>query len=87
MKARILARRNLAAALREERQWSISVNYANLPVVAVLFLLATTAVDGSVVRKGIVGTEGIHPLDIMALFISLVHLFLVGRVRRAKSKF
>jgi hypothetical protein len=65
-KARILSRHEEAA------EWVISVNYTNLPVVAVIFLLAIRAIHGETVRKGIVGGEGIHPFDIMALFICLV---------------
>ncbi len=64
---------------RHTDRWSMHVDYSNLPVAAVLFLLSTTAIDGNAVRKGIVGDEGIHPLDIMALFISLVCPNLLSR--------
>ena len=37
-----------------------------------LFLWVTTAINDKVIRAGIVGSEGIRPLDIMVLFISLV---------------
>ncbi|EPT02440.1 hypothetical protein FOMPIDRAFT_1029292 [Fomitopsis schrenkii] len=45
-----------------------------LPLISVLVLLATGAIDGAVIRDGIVGANGVQPLDIMALFISLAYL-------------
>jgi hypothetical protein len=41
-------------------------------MIAVLLLLATKAINGTVLRHGILGTDGIQPINIMALFISLV---------------
>ena len=41
-------------------------------MIAVLLLLATKAINGAVLRHGILGTDGIQPINIMALFISLV---------------
>jgi hypothetical protein len=41
-------------------------------MIAVLFLLATKAINGAVLKHGILGTDGIQPINIMALFISLV---------------
>ena len=43
-------------------------------MIAVLLLLATKAINGTVLRYGILGTDGIQPINIMALFISLVRL-------------
>jgi hypothetical protein len=48
------------------------VNFLTGPVFAVLLLLATGAIDGAVLKYGILGTNGVQPLSIMALFISLV---------------
>lgn len=42
------------------------------PVIGVLILLASTCIPGSVVRDGIVGSEGVRPYDIMTLFLSFV---------------
>jgi hypothetical protein len=42
------------------------------PVIGVLVLLASTCIPGSVVRDGIVGSEGVRPYDIMTLFLSFV---------------
>jgi hypothetical protein len=41
-------------------------------MIAVLLLLATKAINGTVLRHGILGADGIQPINIMALFISLV---------------
>ncbi len=41
-------------------------------MIAVLLLLATKAINGIVLRRGILGADGIQPINIMALFISLV---------------
>lgn len=38
----------------------------------VVLLLATTTIDGSVLKHGIVGEEGVRPYDVLVLFISLV---------------
>ncbi|GAA5825181.1 hypothetical protein JCM11251_006132 [Rhodosporidiobolus azoricus] len=44
------------------------------PVAGCVFLLMTTAIDGSVVRAGIVGSEGVRPYDVLVLFISLAYI-------------
>ncbi|KAH8118958.1 hypothetical protein DFH11DRAFT_1562144 [Phellopilus nigrolimitatus] len=48
------------------------INFQTAPLIAVLLLLATRVLDGTDVRQGIVGTNGIEPIAIMALFMSLV---------------
>ena len=48
------------------------MNYITVPLFAVLLLLATRSIDGTVIKRGIVGADGVKPLNIMALFISLV---------------
>lgn len=50
----------------------ITIGFQTAPLVAVLLLLATGVLHGKEIREGITGTSGIEPLDIMALFISLV---------------
>ncbi|KLO09876.1 hypothetical protein SCHPADRAFT_916557 [Schizopora paradoxa] len=43
-------------------------------MIIVFFLWALTAIHASTIRKGIVGSNGVEPLNIMALFISLAYL-------------
>ena len=54
------------------RKTHLHLNFITVPLISVLLLLATGAIDRSVVRDGVVGANGVQPLDIMALFISLV---------------
>ena len=54
------------------RRQYLYINYLSMPMIAVLLLLATKAIDGTVLRHGILGSDGIEPINIMALFISLV---------------
>lgn len=48
------------------------VNFITVPLISVLVLLACGAIDGTTVRRGIIGADGVQPINIMALFISLV---------------
>ena len=50
----------------------LPLNFITVPLISVLILLACGAFDGQTVRDGVVGTGGVRPLNIMALFISLV---------------
>lgn len=54
------------------RRRHVVLNYITVPLFSVLLLLATKAIDGPIVKRGIVGDDGIQPLNILALFISLV---------------
>lgn len=54
------------------RRWFIPINYVSGPVSGVLLLWAAQCIGWSVIRDGVIGSDGIKPLDIMALFISLV---------------
>ncbi|KAH9042799.1 hypothetical protein EDB85DRAFT_1917085 [Lactarius pseudohatsudake] len=56
------------------RRRYLYVNYLSVPTIAVLLLLATKAIDATVLRHGIIGADGIQPINIMALFISLAYL-------------
>jgi len=56
------------------RKTYLHLNFITVPLISVLILLATHAIDRTVVRDGIVGANGVKPLDIMALFISLAYL-------------
>ncbi|WVF72484.1 hypothetical protein IAT40_007299 [Kwoniella sp. CBS 6097] len=44
------------------------------PVIGVLLLLASTCIPPSVVRRGIVGSAGVRPYDIMTLFICFAYI-------------
>ncbi|THH03904.1 hypothetical protein EW145_g5915 [Phellinidium pouzarii] len=52
----------------------VPLNFQTAPPIAVLLLLATRVLSGSDVRQGIVGTNGVKPISIMALFLSLAYL-------------
>ncbi|KAI0087338.1 hypothetical protein BDY19DRAFT_246583 [Irpex rosettiformis] len=53
---------------------SVTIGFQTVPLISVLLLLATGVLHGKEIREGISGTNGIQPLDIMALFISLAYL-------------
>ena len=50
----------------------VHLNFVTVPLISVLLLLAAGVFDGKTIRDGVVGTDGIKPINIMALFISLV---------------
>ena len=54
------------------RRQYLPVNFLSAPIMAVLLLLATQAINSGVLRRGILGSDGVQPINIMALFISLV---------------
>ncbi|KAF8271028.1 hypothetical protein EI94DRAFT_1770556 [Lactarius quietus] len=56
------------------RRQYLYVNFLSAPMIAVLLLLATKAINGAVLRHGILGTDGIQPINIMTLFISLAYI-------------
>jgi hypothetical protein len=56
-------------------RWHISLSLETAPFIGVILLLATTTIDGSVIRLGIAGEDGIRPYDVLALFIILVREF------------
>ena len=56
------------------RRMYFKLGLETAPVIGVLILLASTCIPGSVVRDGIVGSEGVRPYDIMTLFLSFVSL-------------
>lgn len=60
---------------RPSRRHHVHLNFITVPLVAVLILLASRAIDGTVLKRGIVGADGVKPINIMALFISLVSIF------------
>ncbi|KAH9888414.1 hypothetical protein C8Q73DRAFT_710090 [Cubamyces lactineus] len=52
----------------------VRLDFITVPLASVLLLLAAGVFDGQTVRDGVLGTEGVKPLDIMALFISLAYI-------------
>lgn len=50
----------------------IPVDFVTVPPTIVLLLLAMGVLSPSDMRSGIVGSGGVHPISIMALFLSLV---------------
>jgi hypothetical protein len=54
------------------RRQYVSVNFLSGPMISVLLLLAVKAINGTVLKRGIIGADGVEPISIMALFISLV---------------
>jgi hypothetical protein len=68
----LVGARIIAPTNKHPKQRHIRLNLITVPLFSVLLLLAAGVIDGTILRKGIVGADGIKPLDIMALFISLV---------------
>ncbi|ORY32076.1 hypothetical protein BCR39DRAFT_58188 [Naematelia encephala] len=60
----------------ESDHWRFPLDLRTIPVIGVLLLLASTCIPGSVVRDGIVGTDGVRPYDILTLFISFAYISL-----------
>lgn len=50
----------------------VQLDFRTVPLISVLFLLACRAISLTDVRRGILGADGVKPIDIMSLFISLV---------------
>ncbi|PVG04256.1 hypothetical protein CPB86DRAFT_771660 [Serendipita vermifera] len=50
------------------------LDFHTAPVIAVLLLLAAGCIHGPEVKRGIVGADGVEPLNVMALFISLAYM-------------
>ncbi|KLU91248.1 hypothetical protein MAPG_09769 [Magnaporthiopsis poae ATCC 64411] len=53
---------------------SFRMNYLTAPIIADLFLLAIMAIGRQEVADGIIGTNHIHPYDIMLFFLSLAYI-------------
>jgi hypothetical protein len=54
------------------RRQYLLVNFLSGLMVSVVLLLAVKAINGTVLKRGIIGADGVKPISIMALFISLV---------------
>ncbi|KAK6705389.1 hypothetical protein SNK05_009287 [Fusarium graminearum] len=55
-------------------RFNFPVNFITAPLIADLFLLAISAIGRKEVHDGTVGANHIHPLDIMAFFITLAYI-------------
>lgn len=58
--------------MNRQPRWSFVVDLHTAPVIGVIVLLATTTIDGSVMKLGLAGTGQARPYDVLVLFISLV---------------
>lgn len=56
------------------RRLHLSLSLTTAPVIAVILLLATTTINGSTIRLGVVGDENVKPYDVLVLFISLAYI-------------
>jgi len=56
------------------RKLYFSLSLLTAPFIGVILLLATTTINGSTIRLGIVGDETIKPYDVLVLFISLAYI-------------
>ncbi|KAN0082756.1 hypothetical protein V8E55_008551 [Tylopilus felleus] len=52
----------------------ISINLTTAPILAIALLWAAQCLDPTVIRNGIVGTEGVKPYNILILFFSLAYM-------------
>ncbi|EIN06426.1 hypothetical protein PUNSTDRAFT_105417 [Punctularia strigosozonata HHB-11173 SS5] len=59
---------------RDPAKMSIPFNFVTAPLTAVVVLLAIRAIGRTEIIHGIIGTEHIHPIDIMAFFLALAYL-------------
>lgn len=58
----------------EEERLTLVVDLHWAPVAGVVLLLITKTINGSVLRLGIVGEDGIRPYDVLVLFIALAYI-------------
>lgn len=54
------------------RRSYLPINFITGPIIAVLCLLAARSIDGAVLKRGILGADGVQPISTISLFISLV---------------
>ncbi|KGB80294.1 hypothetical protein I307_05781 [Cryptococcus deuterogattii 99/473] len=60
----------------EEERLHMPLDLRTAPVIGVLLLLASTCIPGGVVRRGIAGSGGVRPYDIMVLFVCFAYISL-----------
>ncbi|RMD39870.1 hypothetical protein DV735_g5264, partial [Chaetothyriales sp. CBS 134920] len=56
------------------RRLNVWLSLTTAPVIGVLLLLATTTINGSTIRLGIVGDQHVKPYDVLVLFTSLAYI-------------
>ena len=59
---------------REFKKVNIPFNFITAPIIADLLLLAVSAIGRKEVKDGTIGTNHIHPFDIMIFFITLAYI-------------
>ncbi|KPI38501.1 uncharacterized protein AB675_4090 [Cyphellophora attinorum] len=57
-----------------EQRLHFTLSLLTAPLIGVLLLLATTTINGSTIRLGIVGDENVKPYEVLVLFISLAYI-------------
>lgn len=57
-----------------DRRLYFSLSLLTAPFIGVVLLLATTTINGSTIRLGIVGDDSIKPYDVLVLFIALAYI-------------
>ncbi|KAF5665581.1 arsenite efflux transporter [Fusarium heterosporum] len=55
-------------------RFTFPLNFITAPLIADLFLLAISAIGREEVYAGTIGADNIHPIDIMAFFITLAYI-------------
>lgn len=60
-------------SVSSNRRFYLYLDHRTVPPAVVLIFLAAGVLDTSDVQAGILGANGIKPIDIMALFLSLVY--------------
>lgn len=56
------------------RRLHFPLSLETAPVIGVILLLATTTINGSTIKLGIIGDENVKPYDVLVLFISLAYI-------------
>lgn len=56
------------------RRLYFSLSLLTAPFIGVVLLLATTTINGSTIKLGIVGDDSIKPYDVLVLFIALAYI-------------
>jgi hypothetical protein len=67
---RIISKSEREEAREEKLHFTLSLLTA--PLIGVIVLLASTTINGSTIKLGIVGDENVKPYEVLVLFISLV---------------
>lgn len=53
----------------------VRIGLSSAPLLGVLLLLITTSIGGDQIAKGIAGSEGVRPYDVLVLFMYVTHFF------------